>query len=412
MAFTFKDIIDETKERANRNESGTQFDNTIKNTINTSLFRLARESNWKSLRRKTTINTETEYSTGSGAVTVTNNSKDVTVTGATFITNGLEVDRRVDLGGSSKQFIIASITGETTFTVDKLFDGTTSSTQTYKIYGKEEYVLPPQTGNVVAVWHENFGYPYLLNYVPDLDMIKSGIAQNNSATPTYYRMNSADMSIQQPNEASVVSVASSSSNDTSINITVFGIVSGYPDRDTITTNGSNGTTSVNGSKSFSSIERIVKNASSIGRITASTNSGNVTISVLPAGDTTSGILYQKIQVFPMPNEIFPINIHHYKQPWRMVNDDDVHELGQDFDEAIICITVAKIKYQNSQSEGDKWFSLYKDELKNLKKVNADKIDWLATLKRERDTSNRDLLMGGRISYGQMGGNFGPSGRIR
>ena len=70
MLYTFKDLQDEVKRRATRDQSGTTFDVAIKNIINTSLFRIGREALWRSLRRKGIVTTVTSYTTGSGAVSV------------------------------------------------------------------------------------------------------------------------------------------------------------------------------------------------------------------------------------------------------------------------------------------------------------------------------------------------------
>ena len=48
--FTFIDLVNEVKRRATRDQGGTQFDTAIKNVVNTSLFRVAREAPWRQLR--------------------------------------------------------------------------------------------------------------------------------------------------------------------------------------------------------------------------------------------------------------------------------------------------------------------------------------------------------------------------
>lgn len=406
--LTYSDIKTEVKARAIRSEGGTTFDTTIGNTINNSLFRIAREANWTILRRLSTFDTEAAYTTGTGAVTVTNGSKSVTVTGATFITDGIQVGRRIELGGSSLRYNIVTITGETTLTVDINYDGTTASDEDYKIFGKEEYNLPAQVGKVAFLWHEYYGNPCVLNYNPSFEFLGYGTNLITEGTPTEYFAWAEDMVLRQPNSASVVTIVSSSASDTAKDVTIFGLVSGYPDQETIRTDASSGTTPVAGSKSFTKIERVVKDASTVGRITCTTNSTNVTVAVLPVGDGTAGITYKKVRLWPVPDNVFPMNIWYYKMPWRLVNDDDVHELGQEFDEALILLSTAKIKYQNSQSEGDRFISLYTDEIKSLRKINSDKLDFLNTLKsREESSKYNPRLMNGMISYSQLGGQYGP-----
>src|SRR5882672_11647535 len=100
MAFAFSDLQVEVKRRATKNQGGTTFDTGIKNMINTSMWRVAREARWRSLRRTATFNTITTYTTGTGACTVTNSSKSVTVTGATFLTDDIRIGRYIKFTGS------------------------------------------------------------------------------------------------------------------------------------------------------------------------------------------------------------------------------------------------------------------------------------------------------------------------
>lgn len=402
MSLTYSDLQIEVKRRAQKDSGGSTFDNAIKNIINTSLFRVSREALWRPLRRKTTFDTVTTYSTGSGAGTFTNGTKNVTVTGATFISDGIKVGRRISLSGDSNVFTIRTITGETTLTIDKNYGGTTTSVGTYSILAQEEYNLPIQAGHKVFLWHEQWGYPFQLTYVPDQEFFGSGVQNTEESVPVAYRMWGEDMVIGQPLQASVVTIVSSSASDNTGSVTVFGVVSGYPDYETINMNG---TTSAAGSKSFTSIERVVKSGSTIGRVTVTTNSGNNTVAVLPVGDTTGGILYKKIQLFPLPNEIMPINVQYYKDPFRLVNDEDIHELGQEFDEAIILLATSKMKYENNQTEGDKFYALYQDEIRSLRRTNADKIDWF--IRQGRPFSGRTY---GQIhpffNVRQAGSNYG------
>lgn len=408
--MTFLDLQGEVKRRATRDQSGTTFDTAVKNIVNTSLFRLSREAMWRPLRRKSSFTTVTSYTTGSGAVAVTASSTAVTITGATLLTDNVRIGRYIKISGSATYFKIATITGETTLTLDKVWDGSADTDATYKIYPQEEYNLPVQAGHRMFLWHNEFGSPYQLSYVTDQSFYGSGTLDVTKAIPTHYRMWGEDMVKEQPLQASTIGVYSSSAADASKGITIFGIVSGYPDYETITTTAT-GTTRVVGSKSFTSVERVVKDATTTGRITVDANlvgtAADTVIAVLPVGDTTAGILYKKVQLHPLPNTVFPVYIQYYKDPYRLVGDNDVHELGQDFDEALILLSVAKIKYESSQTEGDKWFGMYKDELKSLRKTNTDKIDWIPTLNKPKQGRTGDMLVHPNLSYNQVGAYYGP-----
>jgi hypothetical protein len=104
-------------------------------------------------------------------------------------------------------------------------------------------------------------------------------------------------------------------------------------------------------------------------------------------------------------------VQYYKDPYRLVNDNDIHELGQDFDEALILLSVAKIKYETSQEEGDKWYAMYKDELKSLRKTNTDKIDWFPTLNRRNQGIVSKDFVHPQLQARQAGSQFGRKVRF-
>lgn len=405
--FTFSELQNEVKRRATLNEGGTTFDTAVKNILNASLYRLSREGKWRVLRRTGSFDTVTSYTTGTGAVSVTEDSKNVSVTGATFITDNIQPGRLVSLGGSSKVYTIKTITSETAFTVDIDYDGDTSTEQSYEIYPQEVYNLPIQASHRTFLWHRQWGYPYQLDFMTDQDFYSRGFDDKEKNIPIAYRMWGSDMIINQVKSASAISIISSSASDTSQKVTVFGTVSGYPDYEQLNLNG---TSTVTGSKSFSSVERIIKNDSTTGRITVKADSGNTTLSVLPVGDTTLGILYRKVRLWPLPNSVFPMQVYYYKDPYALVNDEDVHELGSDFDEALILLSVAKLKFEQNIDEGDKFLGLYKDEVKNLKKTNIDKIDFLPSLLKAKDSRQSlnasRMMVRPNLSYSQVGSYFG------
>jgi hypothetical protein len=410
VALTYKDIQDEVKRRSTRDSGGTTFDTGIKTVVNSALFRLAREAKWRSLRREETFETVTSYTTGSGGGTFTNASKSITMVGATFLTDGIQPGRYISLQGDSDNFVIDTITGETTLTLTKAYGGTTiSGTGTYEILPQEKYNLPVQASHRCFLWHEEYGYPLPVRFATDQSFISSGAQSTDTNIPTVYRMWGEDMVKEQVKEASVITISSSSTSDTSIDVTVFGTVGGYPDFEIITTNASDGTTGVAGLKSFTKIERVVKNASSDGRITATANSTNTTVAVMPVGDTTSGIQYKKVKLWPLPNTVFPINVFWYKDPYRLVNDGDVHELGQDFDEAIINLATAITNYESDKQEGDRFMAMYMSEMKSLRKTNVDKIDWYVRL--GRPLSHGNLGPHRSLGYNQVGSHFGPGTRF-
>ena len=517
MAFSFQDLQSEVARRATLNQSGNEFTVAIQNAINLSMWRIARSAKWRTLRRMVSFNTVTTYfngstsaltinamnainyanstvawPTGKGPASCATGSNVFSVTGATFISDGIKKGRWIKFDGSVYYFKIASITSETTGTLNQVYDGPTSTGLGYAIMPQEEYTLPIQIGHSAFFWHRKYGMPKVMEYVPAFDFYKAGVLDILTNIPVAYRMWGMDAAIQQPISPSVMKIASSVSADTNIAVTVFGNVNGYPDYEIITTNASNGTTAVSGSKSFSFVERIVKNQSTTGLITVTSNvstnaysfsvsgitnppavgdtysnnavtftityiyvtgqpgsmtgkitatgsgapstSGNltkvssvtgdttiafssesiqqVTVGVLPVGFTTTGPMYTKVQVYPLPNWIFPIYCNYYKLPYQLVNNGDVPELGEDFSEAIILLACAKLKAeQNLTNDAQNFMMLYKDEIDSLRKTNLDKIDWKMVLKSPGEDMNDQYTGGLRFSQiggsGQYGGSWNP-----
>lgn len=414
MSLVFGDLQDEVKRRATRDQGGTQFDTAVKNLINLAILRIANEAPWRSLRRTDTITTDKEYSTGT--VTTVADSKTWTGSGTSWLTSAnARVGRRVKITGSTsasrKLFRIATITADTTLTTEQDYDVTGAAGLSYKILGREDYTLPAQCGRVAMIWHEGFGYPYPMRYVTDREFFDSQTDFDASDTPEIYRMWTQDWVLEQPKAGSVMRIASSASADTSKDVTIFGIVGGYPDFEKITTNGSNGTTAVSGSKTFTKVERVTKDATTTGRITVDANSANTTIAVIPVGDTLGGLHYKHIQVFPPPDAAYILNVWYYKDPARLVDSDDVHELGPDFDEVIILLATARLQAEQSKQDVDKFFSLYRDEMKILRRKNADKLDWLPRLQRPKDSAYGNSRISRHLTFSQIGSKYGPSARF-
>jgi hypothetical protein len=407
MAMTFLELQNEVARRATRDQGGSQFTTAIKTLINTSLLRISREAPWRAMRRKAQFMTIPDYTTGTGACTFVNGSKTVTVTGATFLTDKVEIGRRVKFSTSGKYYTIAQITGETTMVLDVPYDGTSTTTGGYDILGQETYNLPVQAGHRMFMWHEAYGFPLRMKYLTDFDFYKTFTYVYIKYIPNAYRMWGEDMCIEQLRSPSVISVVSASALDSSaVQVVIFGDVNGYPDSEVVTLNG---VTPVTTTKTFSKVERIAKNASTSGLVTLSANSGNTTVAVIPVGNATSGIQYKKVNLWPLPIQAFPINVQYYKDPYKLVGDNDVHELGGEFDEAIILHSVAKLRADTNQGENVNIFQYYTDEINNLKKTNMDKIDYMPTLERPFQSGMATVQKG--FQYLQAGPWFGPTSWI-
>ncbi len=408
MALTYLDLQNEVKRRGTKNQGGTTFDSAIKNLINASLFRIATECPWRALRRKAQFQTVTSYKKATSAY-LTSGSNIVTLVGTTLLTDDIAVERRIKFDTSSTYYYIKTINSETQITIDKAYTAVSATSTNIEILPQAEYNLPIQCSHRMFMWHEDYGFPFKMSYIPEQHFYEVAYYLTIKNVPTYYLMWGENMVIQQLTSASNITISSSSTLDTSVPVTVFGTVSGYPDYEVITTNSSDGTTAVTGTNLFTSVERIAKGATSTGRITATANGGEVTVAVMPTGDTTAGIAYRKVYLYPLPMRVHTVNVEYYKEPYRLVNDGDIHELGQAFDEAIILLATSKLKSESNQDEGDKFYALFQDELRTLRRTNMDKIDWFPNLQKPWYSDSR-LLVHPNLLYGQIGAQFGPASR--
>lgn len=410
MALNFKDLQDEVARRATRDQGGSQFDTAIKNAINSSLFRISREAPWRQMRRTATVTTVTDYSTGTnyGYATLTTSSNVVTIANGRLLTDGIAINRRVKFSASSNYYYIRNINSDTEMVLDKTWTSATVTNTNYSILPQMEYNLPIQSGHRMFLWHEDYGFPLKMQYITDQQFFEISYFLTIKNVPVYYRMWGEDMVIQQVTTATNLSCSSSSTSDTSQKVTIFGTVAGYPATEIVSLNG---TTAVTTSNLFTQVERVGKDSSSVGRITVTGNSGNRTVAVIPSGDAMSGIQYKKIEIYPLPTRAFDINVHYYKDPARLVNDSDFHELGHEFDEAIILLSISRIKAETEQQGAGSFFSMWQDEMRTLRRVNCDKLDWFPRLRKPYVKSS-GMVGNTGLMYSQVGssGQFGPASR--
>lgn len=416
----FSEKKDQVKRAVLRDQRGQEFDEAVKHYINRSRRLIAKEGQWSALRcvLEPAFSTSEELTTGTA--TFTNASKTVTFSGVSLITQGIEPGQRIKATGSGDSgtvFDVSSVDSESQITLNKNYDGDTSSGTTYQILGKERYSLPVYMNQMAFVWHEAFGYSYILDRIDERDVFFQGFDRETIDTPDAYYLPDPFGVERQPSAASAVSIVSSSndSNDQSaagVRVVVFGIVSSVPDREVLTLNG---TTRVDGSKSFSSIHRVVKTKTTAGRITLSDQLPSAgtgsTLATLPAGVSYSEPMYKRIGLLPMPNDVIPINIWGYRAPMTLTNDDDISEFGTDFDQAEILLASAIGNWEERQlDEGNSLFKAYRYEISRLKHHNVDRIDFLNVLKSKGNKSfgtRNTAFIHSRLSFRQLGSRFGP-----
>ena len=409
MALRFSELQDEHKRRAFKSQSGTIFTTASKRLLNFAVQSVARDTYWRQLRRKDSFDTVAEI-TGTAA-TFTKDSKVMTDTNKNFYTLDVRPGQRIkntESGGSSKVFIADSIDSATqiTFTEDYDVTGGTAD-QSYTILGLEEFNLPIDLDRVALIWHESFGYPYPLFFTTDFSFFRGGHNLDFTNTPTHYRLWGNNAVIRQPRAASVMRIKSSTSADKNLDVVVRGIVSDFPDLERITTNGTDGTTAVSGSKSFTQVDEISVEGAHTGRITVDADSANTVVATIPVGEVGS-FPYWKVQLYPIPDEIIPINVMYYKRPRRLVEDEEVHELGGDYDEAIILLATARaLGAERQKAERDTFMADYRLELDSLRRKNADNIDYIVSQMLRGSNIRRSDFLAPGVLFRQLGSHFGP-----
>ena len=402
--LNFSQLQTEVRRKANIRNQATEYNAVLPRIINKAIQSIATEFNIRQMRRQDKVEINSGYSTGTGAVSVTNDSKSVAVTGATFLTDGIELNRYITFGGSNAYYKIAEITSETEITLDKDYNGDTSTTETYGILAQEFYNLPMRADSKSFIWHEFWGQPQVLEYIPYHRFYRDSDYRYQEQIPTTYTITGSAMVKEQIKSAGVVSVSSSDSADVNISITVRGIVNGYPDYEVITTDSSDGTTAASGSKSFSEIHQFGKSTTTVGRITLTGDSASTTLGVIPANSENSDIYYTKIILNTIPSESGFLYFQYYKRPEWLIAEFDVHDLGPDFDMAIIFLAAANIKAELNMDEYATLYALYQKEMLRLRKQNADKVDYNKVKRKPFQKIGYETDY--KIYPGQAGSNIG------
>lgn len=165
-------------------------------------------------------------------------------------------------------------------------------------------MLPRLVGEVYKL--KSSASPY------DMTVVSEDLFDNNvpnptaSGNPEFARLFEMVGVETQPTSASIISVVSSSASDTSQKVLIKGLVNSQLDYEELSLNG---TTTVNGSKSFSAIYAVTKSAETVGRVTVTSNAGVVTNVTLALQDET--VRLRKIRLYPIPSSAVTITVKNY-----------------------------------------------------------------------------------------------------
>lgn len=142
----------------------------------------------------------------------------------------------------------------------------------------------------------------------------------------------------------VLTISSSSSSDTSINVRIYGTVNDLPAYETITTDASDGTVSSSGSKAFSEVFSIVKLSTSVGEITVS--SVPTELVVIPAEKLALEQRFSYIKLYPILDQDMTIYFLKKRKQYVISSRNDFSILSNTHDNAILKLAEYNI-YKNA-----------------------------------------------------------------
>lgn len=215
------------------------------------------------------------------------------------------------------------------------------------------HVFSHRVGRFISIWHQEYGRVQPIKLIPTSKFYESGIDTSTSNHPFVGVQDLTNGVLSQITSATTVSVVSTSVSDTG-DVTVFGIVDGSLDKETVTLTG---ITAVTTTKTFSEVHRISKGFSSVGRITLS--AGSTTLAILPAGHFYNSLRYKRIRFYPIPSSAITIYYIAREKQYDLVDDEDVPIVSDDHDEAILLR--AEYQITGVKSVLDK----YEDEVRKL-----------------------------------------------
>ncbi len=185
------------------------------------------------------------------------------------------------------------------------------------IAGTQDYILPSDFDKEKYVYDATN-----LLYIPfiSLEELVEKFPDNLSSQGSVERYSIfRDAVRKQPTSASVLTIVSSSSADTTQTVRVKGTDSNDVELDESVT--LTGTTNATTSNTYNSIRSVTKSASTTGRITITSNSSAVTVAVMAPADIDYKVI--KLRLHQTPNNALTLNVPYHIKPYPMSSDYDV-----------------------------------------------------------------------------------------
>lgn len=220
--------------------------------------------------------------------------------------------------------------------------------------GVQDYVLPDNFDKELYVYDSTNR-----NEITRADLQKLLQSEidviGNSGVPSKYVILNKPVQ-KQPTSSSQLTIVSSSSSDTSQVIFVKGISGGVEVSESVSLNG---TTNALTTNSYTEIISLSKSASTVGKVTVTSNSGAVTVGVIPP----SALVYRikAMRLHYIPNGTITIKAPYYKKPSTLVNDNDILDVDAD-DIVEKYATACAWRYKRQYAKAQEWQRMYEKSI--------------------------------------------------
>ena len=245
---------------------------------------------------------------------------------------------------------------------------------------QEDYQLPRDVDKLGVVRQTES--PVKLIHVPDNVFYKWIPDPTATGNPRWYRLWEEYGVSTQISSAEKVNVVSSSTSDNSQTMTIVGTdASGYEIVETYTLNG---TTTVSGTKDFTTIRQVSKSAATTGNITVVGNTSATTfLTLLPEERSPR---FKRISFYPIPSSAITIYIEYFTRLRELVNDKDVPQIDRKWHFLIREGALAKVwQYKRSEQNFQLSYRIFQDGLKRMKDQDTRNPDYIPHLKSTRVT---------------------------
>lgn len=326
----------------------SQTTSAIEMAINNAYFQIWNKANWWFARREYYFDTIAAYTTGT--LTATKNS--ATITGAGTAFTSAMIGRKLIVGGDDVAYIVKSVASGTSLTLETIYLGTTVSGSTYGIY-KHLYRLNDRAMKIL--WAVTSKDKVKLQESNERRYIHWNAYSTSKGNPTHYIPRGQTTAVYY--NTGTVAVTNSSATVTSTYTTftsdmtdmVFKVVGDDVEYSIL---------------SVDSASQITLNKAFDGttNLTASYEIG-------PAGT-------EQIELWPAPDIAMQVKYKAHLRPLKLVADNDVPELPQQWHEGILLGALAKVLPGRAINESEimtyrQEYASFLQDIMNYHDVNED-----------------------------------------